>query len=414
MANQAKASKGKAARRKGAKPQSGGALASLVAATAFIAVAVGSIRERGRARPAGAGGGAVAAGSLGPGTPAPPPSPLKLRADRRTVAGDHAAVKEPPAILVKADRWQRRHKPVAFAVGVVRKFGDDRAGYLAALVSYFGFFSVFPLLMALTSVLGMVLEGNEDLRADIQSGAADQIPVIGKELSVGAVTGSVVAVVVGVAVAVWSGLRVIDAIQNALNDVWDVPMIGRPKLVKRRLKSIVMVGVLGLALIGSLAAGSVATLLPDLPGLGRFGVVALTVLFNVGVFVLAFKLLSELDHSWRELLPGAAFAAVAWSLLQTLGASYIQRTIDQAGDTYGTFATVIGLLTFFFLAAQVVIFGAEINVVHARSLWPRSLLAAYGELTPADRQVLADSAEATRRLADQRVQVGFGYPRIEG
>jgi inner membrane protein YhjD len=295
-------------------------------------------------------------------------------------------------------------------LAVAKKFGDDRAGYLAALVSYFAFFSLFPLLMALTSVLGLVLEGHDEWKEELTGEATAQIPVVGDQLSAGELTGSTVAIVVGVAVALWSGLKVIDAAQNALNDVWDVPMVGRPRFAKRRIRSVALLGVVGLSLIASLAASSVASFLPELPGVGRFGVYAVTLLFNVGVFLLAFQLLSELDHRWGELLAGSVVAAVGWFIIQAPGAFYIQRTIDNSRGTYREFATVIGLLTFFFLASQVVIVGAEVNVVRARRLWPRSLLARYGTLTDADRQVLADSADATRRVPDQRVQVAFGPP----
>lgn len=368
----------------------GGVLASVVAAAAFVAVTVESLKHK----------------------PEPPRMSLALvDAEAEANAAKTAApLKAPPALLRKLDGWQRRHPVVGFPFGVAKKFGDDRAGYLAALVSYFAFFSLFPLLMALTSILGMVLKGHEDWQEKVTGNAFQQIPVIGPTLTAGKITGSVVAVVVGVAVALWSGLKVIDAAQNALNDVWDVPLLGRPKFLKRRLKSVLLLGVIGLSLIASLASGSIAGLLPDLPGGGRFGVYAVTLLFNVGVFLLAFKLLSEIDHSWGELVPGSVFAAVGFFVLQVPGAIYIKETIEKAKDTYNTFATVIGLLTFFFLASQIVIIGAEINVVRKRKLWPRSLLALYGELTPADRQVYSDSAAATRRLPGQRVQVGFGYP----
>ncbi|MGE0731076.1 MAG: YihY/virulence factor BrkB family protein [Acidimicrobiia bacterium] len=381
--------------KKGTPPKSGdgGALASLVSLAAFASVAIGALRNRGDAaeRPDVDGGEAPLV------VVQPTDVPLPPSTERRP----------PSPLLRRFDAWQRQRPAVAFPLAVVRKFGDDRAGYLAALVSYFAFFSLFPLLLALTSILGFVLEGNPDLQQDLQESATDQIPIIGDQLTVGTITGSVVAIVVGVGVALWSGLKVIDAAQNALNDVWDVPVVGRPTFAKRRVKSVLLLGVIGLSLIGSLAAGSIAGLLPDLPGVGRFGVLAVTLLFNVGVFLLAFKLLPEARLRWGELLPGSIFAGVGWWVLQTSGAVYIQRTIENAGPTYNTFATVIGLLTFFFLASQLVILGAEINVVRSRRLYPRSLLAAHGELTDADRQVYADSAGATRRLADQRVQVGF-------
>ena len=156
--------------------------------------------------------------------------------------------------------WQQRHRPVAFGWAVVRKFVEDRAGYLAALVSYFAFFSVFPLLMALTAVLGTVLEGDAELQRRITGTATAQIPIIGNRLEVGTLTGSTWAVVVGVAVALWSGLRVIDAAQNALNEVWAVPMSDRPRLARRRLKSFLLFAVVGLSLLASVVIGSVASL----------------------------------------------------------------------------------------------------------------------------------------------------------
>lgn len=386
------------------KSDPGGALASLVAAAAFVAVTVGSLRKPVAADASGATPPVGARPPLG----ATPPARLARVAPLESARP--ADRKAPPALLRKVDAWQRRTPVVGFPLAVARKFADDRAGYLAALVSYFAFFSLFPLLMALTSILGMVLEGREDWKDQITGTATEQIPIIGEQLSVGELTGSTVAVIVGIAVALWSGLRVIDAAQNALNDVWDVPILGRPKFAKRRAKSFLLLGVIGLSLVASLAAGTLGAYLPDLPGIGAVGIYVVTVGFNVGVFLLAFKLLSELDHTWGELLPGSIFAAIGWFVIQVPGAVYIQRTIDNSEGAYKNFATVIGLLTFFFLASQVVIVGAEINVVRKRRLWPRSLLARHGELTEGDKAVYAAAAGATRRLADQRVTVGYGYP----
>jgi len=355
-----------------------GILASLVAMAAFVAVALGAWRDRDRP----------------PAAPEPDDPP-----------------KPPPALLAAVDRWQRRHPAVAFLLGVTRKFADDGAANLAALVSYFAFFSVFPLLLALTSVLGMVLEDNPDLQERITGTATDQIPIIGPTLGVGELTGSTPAVVIGIAVALWSGLKVIDAAQNALNDVWDVPRLDRPTLIKRRSKSLLLLGLIGVSLLGSVVISVAAGLIPDLPRQGILAIYGLTVLLNCGVFLLAFKLLSEVEHSWGELVPGSVFAAVGWFVVQVPGAFYIQRVVNNASATYQSFATVIGLLTYFFLLSQVVIIGAEINVVRARRLWPRSLLARHGVLTPADEQAHAAAAAATRRVATERIVVGFGPGR---
>lgn len=363
---------------------SGGFLSSVVAAAAFVAVAIGSWRNK-------PGGG---------------PAPAE---DEPLDASSSPSC--PPAVLAVLDRWQRRHRPVGFVLAVLRKFGDDRAGSLAALVSYFAFFSVFPLFLALTSVLGMVLEDQPALRDRITGAATDQVPILGPSLAAGELTGSRTAVVIGITVALWSGLKVIDAAQNALNDVWDVPMIGRPSLAKRRLKSLALLGLLGVSLLATVVISTAAGFIPDLPGQGRLAIYIASIVVNSGVFLLAFKLLSEADHGWADLVPGSLFAAVGWFTVQVPGAYWIERTIRHSVGTYQNFAAVIGLLTFFFLASQVVIIGAEINVVRARRLWPRSLIAKYGELTPADERAYSAAAEATTRLPSQHVVVGFGRTR---
>ena len=70
-------------------------------------------------------------------------------------------------IISAVDGWQRRHAPAGFPLAVLKKFGEDRAANLAALIAYYAFFSLFPLLLAFVSILGFVLEDNPSLRADV-------------------------------------------------------------------------------------------------------------------------------------------------------------------------------------------------------------------------------------------------------
>ena len=69
--------------------------------------------------------------------------------------------------LQRIDAFQQRRKWLAFPFAVVKKFGDDRAGNLAALIAYYGFFSLFPLLLVMVSVLGFILRGHPDLQSRI-------------------------------------------------------------------------------------------------------------------------------------------------------------------------------------------------------------------------------------------------------
>ena len=111
----------------------------------------------------------------------------------------------------------------------------------------------------------------------------------------------------------------------------------------------------------------------------------------------AFKLLTAVEVSWRELLPGVIVAAVFWQLLQHLGGFYVDHELKRTGPLYGVFALVLGLLAWLYLGAQLTIFAAEINVVRVRRLWPRSFFS--DPLLEADRRALTSSAEVEERVA---------------
>jgi hypothetical protein len=102
-------------------------------------------------------------------------------------------------------------------------------------------------------------------------------------------------------------------------------------------------------------------------------------------------------------MPGVAVAAGGSLVLQSAGGWYVDHAVNRASDTYGTFAVVIGLMSWFFLLAHLVLLAAEVNVVRARRLWPRSLTGALG---PADRAALRTSAEAARRDPRRRRRAG--------
>ena len=164
------------------------------------------------------------------------------------------------------------------------------------------------------------------------------------------------------------------------------------------------------SLLASVVIGSVASLVVGFPGQGRVAVYLVTGLLNTGVFLFAFRFLPEVRVHWTDLLPGSLFAAAGWFVVSVPGALYIQRTITRSEAVYADFAGVIGLLTFFFLASQVVIVGAEINAVQSRRLWPRSLLHRFGEHTEADERAYAAAAAATAQLRSQEVTVAYRKP----
>lgn len=307
----------------------------------------------------------------------------------------------PGTIVDRIDEVQRRHRPLAFLVGVGKRFGEDGAGRLAALIAYYGFFSVFPLLLVLVTLAGFVLDDRPDLREDLIDSAVDQIPVVGEQLLAGGLSGSGLALAAGIAGALWAGLGAVLAAQHAMNEVWDVPRPGRPNFVKARLRATGILAVIGIGLVGATVATSVPRGLVDgLPLIADVGILAGAWLVNFLALWVTFQLLTAPYVSWRELVPGAVLGGLLFALLQQLGGWIVQRYLAGASDTYGTFAIVIGLLSWFHLLAQAALLSAEVNVVLARKLYPRSL---RGDLTDADERALEGQMRAAQR--DERLSL---------
>ena len=316
-------------------------------------------------------------------------------------------------VLEAVDSWQRRHIAAAFPLAVVRKFLDDRASTLAALIAYYAFFSLFPLLLVFVSVLGFVLQDNASLQEDVLDSALARIPVVGAQLGddVEPLTGSTTALVIGLAGALWAGLGVTLALGRAFEEIWDVPRLKQRGALRARVRGLVVLAALGASLIAATVAAGLAVGGRIGPAAEEFGAVATALAVNLMAFMGLFALLTPRPPRALELLPGAALAAAGALALQAAGGWYVERAVASASDTYGTFALVIGLLSWFWLGAHLLLVAAEVNVVRHHRLWPRSLA---GELAAADRAALGRAAEAVRQDERQEIQVRFGNDRESG
>ncbi|MCC6438093.1 MAG: YihY/virulence factor BrkB family protein [Acidimicrobiales bacterium] len=319
------------------------------------------------------------------------------------------------------DRFQRRHRWAAFPIGVLYKFFDDQGSYLAALITYYGFVSLFPLLLLLASILGFVLSGDPDLQNRILDSAIGQFPIVGTELGrPGGLQGNTAAVLVGAIVAIYGALGVAQALQHAMNTMWAVPRNRRPNPLLSRLRGLVLLGLGGLTVLATTVLntlGSAAEAVFDTRldrGVTLLAAVAAVVL-NTAVFVVAFRLATARALEPGQVLRGAVLAALFWQLLQRFGKTYAERLLDDT-SLYGAFAFVLGLLAWLYLAALGVVLAAEVNVVRAKRLYPRALLTPFTDdvqLTPADETVYTDVATAQRLKGVQTIEVSFTDPTLE-
>lgn len=315
-------------------------------------------------------------------------------------------------LLKRLDRYQQGHRWLGVPIAVGKKFGEDQAGNLAALIAYYTFSSIFPLLLVLVTVLGFVLSHDPGARNAVVGSALDQFPIVGAQIGkqVHALHGSVLALVIGIVGAIWGGLGAANAAQTAFNSVYEVPMVHRPSLISRTLRSLALLLVVVLAIVVSTVLNGISTGGASY-GLGMLGpglrilAAVLALAANVAIFALAFRVLTVKDVSFKEVLPGAVFAAVCWQILQLVGGYYVARTLQGAGQTYGTFAVVIALLAWLYLESQLVLLAAELNTVLRMKLYPRGLV--DPPQTDADKRAYEAHAETQRFQEEEHVHTGF-------
>jgi len=303
----------------------------------------------------------------------------------------------------RIDAWQQRHRSTAFVFGVIKKSGDDRAGSLAALIAYYGFLALFPLLLLLTTAVGFVLEHHPAAaRAVLHSALAD-FPIIGDQLreSVHPLRGSGFGLAIGIAGLLWGSLGVTQVAQHAMAQVWNVPGVERPGLAARLLRGLSLFVLIGLGVVAS-------TLLSLLPSAVAASVAATTLAIglNIGLFLVGFRILTIPAVPTRHLLPGAVLGGLGWSALQAFGGYLVIHQLRHASQVYGFFASVLGLVSWLQLSAQLTLYAAELNVVRARRLWPRSIV--QPPLVEADRRVLDLIAQQEERRSEQSVTSSWG------
>lgn len=317
------------------------------------------------------------------------------------------------------DAYQRDHRWLAFPLSALYKFGDDQGSYLTALITYYGFLSLFPLLLLLVTVLGFLLQDDPGLQAKVVNSTLAQLPIIGTQLGdhVRALKGSGLALAVGILGTLYGSLGVTGALQNAFNQVWAVPRNERPNPFAQRVRGLLLLLVLA---VGVLVTTALAALPTSAQVLGAtvsnvlaVAAVPLGTLANIALFMLAFRVLTAAEVRTRDLRIGAILAAIGWQILQLLGTYLVAHLLTGAPAAYGVFGLVLGLIAWIYLLSLVVVFAAEINVVAHNKLWPRALLTPFTDdvrLTSADERAYTAYAESERHKGFEVIDVEFDQP----
>ncbi len=304
---------------------------------------------------------------------------------------------------------------LGYPLAVIYKYFDDQGNYLASIITYYAFIAIFPLLLLGSSILGFILQGNQELQEDLIDSALAQFPIIGDQLGrPEGLTGSTSAIVIGGLVALYGAMGLGQALQNALNVAWSVPRNSRPNPILLRLKSLFLlvtagVAVLAISILSTLAANT--QVLGDTLSSYRWPITLLTVVVNTAVLTALFRVGAARSHNlWTGAVPGAVTASLLWIGLQRVGTLYVTNVLTETSAMNQTFGLVLGLIGLLWLTAVIGVLGIEVNVVLERRLWPRALLTPFTDkvtLTDADRRAYAGYARAQRHKGFESVEVTF-------
>jgi YihY family inner membrane protein len=306
----------------------------------------------------------------------------------------------------KVDGTQQRFTPTAFIFGVIKKFGDDNGGVLVGNLAYAAFISLFPLLLVLVTILGIVASIDPSVKTDVLNAVAGQVPLIGHQLT-GNVhhlkRASVIGLIAGLAGLIWGATGLAQAGLFTMGQVWNLPGPARPGYVPRLGRAVLFLCLLGGGVIVTTGLASLTTYLHNgLPV--KILIVVVTAAFNAGMYLGAFRVLTPKGVPTGNLLPGAITGGILYTVLQNLGTWLVHHYLH-SDSVYGVFATVLGLIAWIYLAVEITVYSAEINVVLTRRLWPRAIV--QPPLTEADRVSMALQALQNQRRPEQHVEVTF-------
>jgi membrane protein len=306
-------------------------------------------------------------------------------------------------VIAWADRLQRRHSVLGFPYAVVKKYGDDEGGREAALITYYGFLSIFPLLLLAVAALSRVLADHPDLRQRLITAIVPQALRSTVEHSVTTLPTSAIPFAAGLIGLLFSGTGVVFSAYQTLNHVAAVPHRLRAGFVSRYVRVFVM---LALLLLGALAVGALtvlSTALPGVAGVQRAAAVLGSALVVFAVLLLGARLLLSRPAPVRALWPGGILGAAAVTVVLNVGAPVLARLVTRAGPVYGSFATVAGMFALLYLVGQALVYASEVAAVRYAGLWPRAL--DPSRPTAADTRALALLAREQERSPAARVEL---------
>ena len=310
-------------------------------------------------------------------------------------------------LLDKIDTIQQHRPSLSFIYALIKKYGDDRGGYQAALITYYGFLSLFPLLLVLVTLVQIVFGPNSSVRQHIITSVGHYFPLLSSQLqnNVHAKSGEGIGLAIGLLLTFYGARGGVNALSYTLNNIWHVPQDKRGNFLTNLWHGIAIMFVGGIGFIVAAAVSGLSSSV-NYSSLSKLLLNFMSVCIIAGVLTAVSRLAIMLPAKaqFRDLLYGNIACAVLLQILLTFGSLIMKRELQNLNSIYGTFAIVLGLLFWIYLLTQVFMYAAEANAVRYWHLWPRGLTP---PLTAADRQAQKLYLRRESYVGDESVEVEF-------
>jgi membrane protein len=302
-------------------------------------------------------------------------------------------------VIRRLDDLQRRRGPLGFGYAVICKYLDDDGPREAALITYYGFLSLFPMLLLGVAAVSRVLSRRPELRQELIAAIVPRALQPGIESSMASLSASSTALILGVVGLVFSGTGVVLSSYDTLNHLAAVPIRKRAGIVSRYLRAM---AALAAVIAGSVGIGALTVVAPAPVAVPGSWAVSCVVLLVVA------RILLMRPAPLRSLWPAAAIGAVGVTGLLALGATVLPALVRSAGRIYGGFAGVAGFFTLLYLLSNVLVLAAEVAAVRHARLWPRAL--DPSRPTEADARAMNLLAREQERLPATRIDYVLRTP----
>jgi len=273
------------------------------------------------------------------------------------------------------DKFQQKHAGLAFPIAIIKRYGDDKVGKQAALITYYGFLALFPLLLIFITIIGILVSGDASLQDKINHQVFQIFPALGNDLqgNVHTLRGSGLALVLELLALAYGARGLANTLQESFNHVWHTDKTIGSNFFFDNLRNLAMMITVGVGIVvGIVVTYAVGNVL-DLGFVTTMYVTLINLLVMSSLFLVVFRLGTSSHVHTRNLILGAVITSIGLLIIQHYGGQIMAHELPKLRGTYGSFALALGMLFWIYLQSQIIMYALVITAVRVQRDWPRKL-----------------------------------------